>query len=165
MLLRRAERDADRDGFVFLRYRRQDVAEEERLSYRDLVRRAQAIAATLQTRCAYGDRILILCPEGLDYIASFFGCQLAGMVAVPAYPPRNAKHWGPLRTILQDAQATAILVPQDLVQRLTAWSGEPLPPLFAIDSIDSVAAADWRDPNTQPDDLAFLQYTSGSTGD
>lgn len=58
------------------------------LTYGDLDRRARAIAAALREHCAPGDRALLTYPSGLDFLSAFFGCLYAGVVAVPAYPPR-----------------------------------------------------------------------------
>ena len=63
--------------------------EELHLSYRQLDRQARAIAAFLQSRNLEGERALLLYPAGLEFIAAFFGCLYAGVVAVPAYPPRR----------------------------------------------------------------------------
>ena len=54
----------------------------------ELDRRARALAARLQARGLAGRRALLLYPPGLEFIAAFFGCLYAGVVAVPAYPPR-----------------------------------------------------------------------------
>jgi acyl-CoA synthetase (AMP-forming)/AMP-acid ligase II len=89
-----------------------------RLTYATRYTRAKATAAALQAVAKQGERVLIVCPPGLDYIVSFFGCLLAGMVAVPAYPPRNAKHMPRLQAILADAGAAAVLAPHDLYPRL-----------------------------------------------
>uniref|UniRef100_UPI003729C8C9 beta-ketoacyl synthase N-terminal-like domain-containing protein n=1 Tax=Yoonia sp. R2-816 TaxID=3342638 RepID=UPI003729C8C9 len=166
LLRDRAENDGNRDGFTFYSYRKAGPPVEQRLSYAGLQQRAMAIAATVQAGCAAGDRVVILCPPGLDYIASFFGCQLAGVVAVPAYPPGNTKHMGRLMSILADAGASAILAPSDLSGRLAGWAdgADLLPRRIAVDAIDAEAAADWVDPNCRSGDLAFLQYTSGTTG-
>jgi len=110
VLRERAEHDGERDGFIFLSYRGGGAPQEARLTYGGLLERARAIAAAMQTEGGRGDRVLILCPPGLDYIAAFFGCQLAGQVPVPTYPPRNAKHMGRLQAILADAGASSILV-------------------------------------------------------
>src|SRR5215470_18881061 len=64
---------------------------------------ARALATALQERCAPGDRALLLCPPGLDFVAAFFGCLYAGVVAVPAYPPRSARSLPRLRTLLKDS--------------------------------------------------------------
>ncbi len=55
---------------------------------RELDRRARAIAASLQEAARPDDRVLLLLPSDLDFVAAFFGCLYAGVVAVPAYPPR-----------------------------------------------------------------------------
>ncbi|MCP4381724.1 MAG: AMP-binding protein, partial [Hyphomicrobiales bacterium] len=166
MLRDRAELDGERCAFVFLSYRRPGAPEEIRLTYGGLLRRATSIAAELQAHCAAGERILILCPPGLDYVASFFGCQLAGIVAVPAYPPRNAKHMGKLQAILVDAGASAILAPTTLSGRLADWAGgeNQLPRMISADDVATTAASDWVDSNVGANDLAYLQYTSGTTG-
>ncbi len=153
-------------GFSFLTYRNADDPDVVRLSFGELFVRARAVAASLQASCARGARALIVCPPGFDYIAAFFGCQLAGMVAVPAYPPRNAKHLPRLRAIMEDAGVAAALVTDELVARLGDWAGDATRPphLVQVDRIDSALANSWIDPRVQPDDLAFLQYTSGTTG-
>lgn len=87
------------------------------------------------------------------------------MVAVPAYPPRNAKHMPRLQAILADAGASAVLAPHDLHPRLARWAvGGKLPRLVSSDRIAPEGAASFRDTVVAPGDLAFLQYTSGTTG-
>jgi acyl-CoA synthetase (AMP-forming)/AMP-acid ligase II len=165
ILYARAARDPDRDGFIFLNYGGGERT-EERLTYANLLMRAKAVAAALQAHVKRGDRVLILCPPGLAYIAAFFGTVLTGMVAVPAYPPRNAKHMDRLRAIVADAEAAAVLAPEALHDRLTDWAGglEALPPLVAVDRFTGDPRVTFRDVGVKPDDLAFLQYTSGTTG-
>ncbi|NOK23548.1 AMP-binding protein, partial [Corallococcus carmarthensis] len=65
----------------------EDGGEETVWSAFDLDVRARRIASALRERGAQGERVLLLYPPGLDYIAGFFGCLYAGAVAVPAYPP------------------------------------------------------------------------------
>jgi thioester reductase-like protein len=165
ILYARAALDPDRDAFIFLNYGGGEKT-EERLTYANLLARAKAAAPALQAHGKRGDRVLILCPPGPDYIVGFFGTVLAGMVAVPAYPPRNAKHMDRLRAIVADAEAAAVLAPEALHDRLTDWAGgsEALPPLVAADRFTADAGAIFRDAGVKPDDLAFLQYTSGTTG-
>src|SRR5690349_23917836 len=81
---RTAERP-DQWAFAFLA---DGETEAGRLTYTELDARATAIAATLARSVAPGERALLLFPPGLDFIAAFFGCLYAGVVAVPAYPPR-----------------------------------------------------------------------------
>ncbi len=162
----RAVSDANCVGFDFLSYSNDGDSRTDSLSYADLFAKAQAVAATVQNNCIKGDRILILCPPGLNYVVSFYGCLMAGMVAVPAYPPHNAKQMAGLETIMADAGATCILVQQEMQNQLQDWAStrHTLPQIILIDQIDLAARLSWVDPNVQPDDLAFLQYTSGSTG-
>ena len=61
--------------------------EEQNLTYAELDTQNPALAARLQTLCQPGDRVLLLYGPGLEYVAAFFGCQYAGLIPVPAYPP------------------------------------------------------------------------------
>ncbi|NRD55158.1 AMP-binding protein, partial [Corallococcus exiguus] len=86
--------------------------EETVWSASDLDVRARRIASALRERGAQGERVLLLYPPGLDYIAGFFGCLYAGAVAVPAYPPdpmRLERTLPRLRAIIQDARASVVL--------------------------------------------------------
>src|SRR6476619_698930 len=85
---------------------------ELHLTYRELERRARAIAATLQRAGAKGERALLLYQPGLDFIEGFFGCLYAGVVPVPVYPPDPAKlnrTLPRLQAVIADAQATIVL--------------------------------------------------------
>ena len=80
----------------------------------ELDRRAMGIAAELRERVPAGGRALIICPPGLDYVASFFACLYAGVIAVPVYPPNPAllKRTLPrLLGVIQDAQPAVVLAP------------------------------------------------------
>jgi acyl-CoA synthetase (AMP-forming)/AMP-acid ligase II len=86
LLRRRASADRDRTAYSFLA----DAATVTgALTYGELDHQARAIAATLQAFGLAGERALLLYPPGLDYVAALFGCLYAGVVAVPAYPPRR----------------------------------------------------------------------------
>src|SRR5215213_6130512 len=85
---------------------------ELHLSYRELQRRAQAIATALRLAGLKGGRALLLYPPGLDFVEGFFGCLYAGVLAVPAYPPHFAKlnrNLPRLQAIIADAQADFVL--------------------------------------------------------
>jgi acyl transferase domain-containing protein/acyl-CoA synthetase (AMP-forming)/AMP-acid ligase II/NADPH:quinone reductase-like Zn-dependent oxidoreductase/acyl carrier protein len=166
MLVGRAAAAPQRTGYTFLNYVGSDVFETVDLTYGGLLDDARSIAAALQRTCRRGDRVLVMCPAGLNYIKAFFGCVLAGMIAVPAYPPRNAKHMDRLQAIVADCEASAILAPIELIDRIKAWSGSDsqLPDIIALDRVDPMGRELWVNPQVQPDDLAFLQYTSGTTG-
>jgi len=144
-------------------------AEADRLTYGELDRRARAIAAALEATCAPGDRALLLFPPGLDFVAAFFGCLYAGVVAVPAYPPRSPRALPRLRGMLADSRPALTLTTDAALPRLRAWfAADPeIPPVpwLTTDGVPENQAAEWRPADCDPDDLAFLQYTSGSTAD
>src|SRR5688500_551611 len=75
----------DRVAYRFLR----DDGREEALTFADLDRRVRRLAARLREHTSAGDRALLLYPPGLDFLQAFLACLAAGVVAVPAYPPRR----------------------------------------------------------------------------
>ncbi|WP_240359708.1 non-ribosomal peptide synthetase [Pyxidicoccus trucidator] len=140
--------------------------QEERLTCAELDRRARMIAAGL-SQLAPGERVLLLYPPGLDYIAAFFGCLYAGVVAVPVYPPRHDRSLARLQAITLDAQATAGLIRTEHLELLRQFF--PLAPelerlaWIATDTLDDRAAETWAPPALTGAARAFFQYTSGST--
>jgi amino acid adenylation domain-containing protein len=163
--LRAAERP-DREAYLFLG---DGEAETERLTWGELDGRARAIAAALRETVPPGGRALLLYPPGLEFVAAFFGCLYAGVVAVPAYPPRlNDRSQSRLRSIARDAEPAAALT----VSVIAAAAGElagRVPELarsrwIATDALPpDRASPDLPEPD--PSSIAFLQYTSGSTAD
>ncbi|WP_445571552.1 non-ribosomal peptide synthetase [Pseudomonas sp. E102] len=133
------------------------------LSYRDLDQRARTIAAALQAEARFADRAVLLFPSGPDYVAAFFGCLYAGVIAVPAYPPESSRrhHQERLLSIIADAEPRLLLTTADLRDTLQAI--ESAPPVLCVDTLDPTRAEQWQAPQLQRDDIAFLQYTSGST--
>ncbi|MFG6100258.1 SDR family NAD(P)-dependent oxidoreductase [Leptothoe sp. ISB3NOV94-8A] len=154
-------------AYVFLQ---DGEIESGRLTYQELAQQVRVVALGLQSVCAVGDRALLLYPQGLAYIVGFLGCLDAGVIAVPAYPPRrNQRKLGRLQAIAKDAQATVALTTAELLPRLQGQcqDASELNQLhwLATDSLVAETEQDenWRIP-IDPSDLAFLQYTSGSTG-
>jgi amino acid adenylation domain-containing protein len=170
LLRARAAERPEQVAFTFLT---DGESEGGSLTYGELDRRASAIAAALAAApVPQGERALLLYPPGLDFIAAFFGCLYAGVVAVPAYPPRpNDRSQSRLRAIAHDATPRAALT----TAAILAGTVEPrgllavAPELgglrwIATDSLEgslSDGAAPSREP--APESIAFLQYTSGST--
>jgi acyl-CoA synthetase (AMP-forming)/AMP-acid ligase II len=161
-------RAGDRPGdlaYAFL----SEGEETERATFGELDRRARAVAARLSEHRAAGERVLLLFPPGLDYVAAFFGCLYAGAVAVPAYPPRMNRNLGRLLAIVADARPRLVLTTAALLGQSGAWRREAPglaePTWLAVDPSDAGDGDGFRPPAVAPDDLALLQYTSGSTGD
>ncbi|MEM8934445.1 MAG: fatty acyl-AMP ligase, partial [Acidobacteriota bacterium] len=165
-------RDAARDHpartvFTFL----SDGGEQEhRIDFGRLDAWARSLAVRLVEHGRTGDRVLLLFPPGLAYIASFLGCLYAGRVAVPAYPTRSRRTLPRLRSILDDAEPAVVMAPPSLfpvMHRLFAehdgWQrARPLP---VDDGPVTDGAERWRPDGIDADTLAFLQYTSGSTSE
>lgn len=138
------------------------------LTYQQLDEKARAIAATLQSLSLAGERALLLHPPGLEFITAFFGCLYAGVVAIPAYPPRsNNRSMERVQAIVKDSQAKVLLTTDetlvDLKRRFPNeidWAGLHV---LANDKTEISLAQQWYEPIVTSDTLAYLQYTSGST--
>jgi acyl-CoA synthetase (AMP-forming)/AMP-acid ligase II len=134
------------------------------LTYGELDHRARAIAAGLLTRCKKGDRALLLFSDVLEFLSSFFGCLYAGVVAVPL-PVPNWKRPSPrIGSITIDCQPSLLLTSANLLEKLRQ---HPMPalndvPVYSSQAITSFSDG-WKVPELHTDDLAYLQYTSGST--
>jgi amino acid adenylation domain-containing protein len=165
-VLERAADRPERPAFAFLA---DGEREAERLSYGALDLRARAVAAALRERLEPAARALLLLPPGLDFVAAFLGCLYAGVVAVPAYPPRPGRGEGRLRALLEDARPGIALVGGGAAGRTArrlaelAGSGAGAPDWLDVGAVPDAAARRWRPPADDPDAVAFLQYTSGST--
>jgi amino acid adenylation domain-containing protein len=166
ILRARAAADPDGEACGFL----DDGGVVHPVSYAELDRQARRIAGTLRRDHPAGARALLLYPPGLDYVAAFFGCLYAGVIAVPAYPPLTARQTPRLAAIGADAEPAAILTGSAFLEPGRALLDPVLRPAspdlawLATDALTGEPAGDWRPPATGPAGIAFLQYTSGSTG-
>ncbi len=147
-----------------------DSEEPEIISYLALSKGAEAIAAGLQEQgLSQGDTVAIMLPTGRDYLFSFFGILLAGAVPVPIYPPaRPSQLEDHLRRhvrILDNAQSRLLItVPEARV--VAGLLRAQVSSLKAVVTPGRLREADggYQQVPVQPGDTAFLQYTSGSTG-
>ena len=163
-----AQRAALTPDRLALRFLADDPAHSQVLTYHDLDLRARTIAAALQAHAAVGDRAVLLFPSGPDYVAAFFACLYAGIIAVPAYPPESSKrhHQERLLSILDDAEPRLLLTCSPLRQSLlqiSELSATDAPHVLCVDEVEPDAVHVWQPVALQADDVAFLQYTSGST--
>lgn len=138
------------------------------LTFAGLHARALAVARHLAARGGKGERAALLFPPGLDFITAFFGCLYAGVVAVPMMIPRRDSRRDASRAILADctprfAMTTRGLLDAsrpDLRERFADAGIEWIFP----EEIPAEAEGDGAPPaRPQRGDIAFLQYTSGST--
>ena len=160
----RAKQQPDKLVFRFLSDSESEIVP---ITFSELDRQARAIGAWLEDFGATGERALLLYPPSLDYIAAFFGCLYAGMIAVPAYPPRLNRPVPRIQSMVADSQATFALTTSTILHNLEQRF-EHTPDLEALRWLDTEqvpagSEADWHHPEVSSDTLAFLQYTSGST--
>lgn len=167
LLCRRALQQPENRAYTFLI---DGEVEGAHLTYGELDLRARAIAAALQQRVERGSRAMLVYPGDLEFTVAYFGCLYAGVIAVPTYPPqtRTKRSLAKLRSIMNDVQPSVVLTTSSLssmVESLFAQAHELRGiPLITTDDIANDLAEAWRDPVVDSNTLAFLQYTSGSTG-
>jgi len=163
----RAVHQADRRAYTFLV---DGESEERSLTYRELDTKARTIGALLQRLDVRGQRALLVYPSGLDYLCAFFGGLYAGAIDVPAYPPGHHaledRYLQRLDAIAKDARPRVALTTAKIFAVIEPLLAQ-LPALRSLQWIptDELASDDpeWSDPRIGASELAFLQYTSGST--
>jgi acyl-CoA synthetase (AMP-forming)/AMP-acid ligase II len=164
LLAMRAAEMPDSQAFVYIPER--EGGPRAALTYRELELRARATAARLSRLTTPGDRAVLLFPPGLEFIVAFFGCLAAGVIAVPLMVPRRTAARDSSAAILADCAPRVVLTSTDL------WEGRPdLKEKFDGANFSWMvinAGADAPSPKLEtrapgPNDLALLQYTSGST--
>jgi acyl-CoA synthetase (AMP-forming)/AMP-acid ligase II/acyl carrier protein len=160
----RALQSPEQTGFIFVS---DDGESRQTLSYGELDRLARCVAARIQTDYVPGERALLLYPDGLDFITGFFGCLYAGVVAVPATAPRTKRNAKKLQILTEDVDPRLVLSiasQKPAIERRMSefgWAGS-----LAVVATDLVIDGEdlWREYSPEADALAFLQYTSGSSG-
>lgn len=143
--------------------------DELQITYAELRDSARAIAAQLQEAGSVkGERVLLLYPPGMEFIKGFLGCLFAGAIAVPAYPPRRNRKMNRIDSIADDAKPKFVFATRDVIDR-SEHILEDSPRLqsaqwIATEEVSRDKSSAWKNPEIEQADLAFLQYTSGSTG-
>lgn len=141
------------------------------LTYAALDRHARAIGALLQSAAKAGDRALLLFPPGLDFIKAYFGCLYAKIIAIPSFPPHAARIDTTISITLNiaaDARPAVVLLTSSLFDAIDSHNTVSAKfgniKLLATDKAELAAGVEeWQAPEIVENDIAFLQYTSGST--
>jgi len=158
-------RAAELPEHVAYRFLADGEHETDQLTYAALDHRARVLAVRLLALAQPADPVLLIYADGLEFLAAFFGCLFAGMIAVPVALPQPRQPLEALAAIAADAAAGIVLTSQTLLDRY-----EHTPALAGLRWLasDALAAGEhgaegWQPPNSQPGDTAALLYTSGST--
>ncbi|MFJ2743737.1 fatty acyl-AMP ligase [Streptomyces sp. NPDC087440] len=137
-------------------------------SYAQLDAQARRVGAWLGARCPVGTRVLLLYPSGFDFTAAYLGCLYAGAVAVPAPLPGHYRHEQQrVNHIARNAAASVVLTDSANLADVEAWAGaERLGARVVATGGDALPVpGSWSPPPVGPEDLAMLQYSSGTTGE
>jgi acyl-CoA synthetase (AMP-forming)/AMP-acid ligase II len=164
---RHIEDIADGVAYRFLDYSHDADGTMIELTWGELGTRLRAIGARLQQITAKGDRVAILAPQGIDYIVGFFAAIKAGDIAVPLFAPEFPGHAERLDAVLSDAKPSVVLTTAGaaaaVLEFVRSLPREARPRVIAIDEVPDSVGATFAPVHLDTDDIAYLQYTSGST--
>ncbi|TSE00740.1 AMP-binding protein [Skermania sp. ID1734] len=159
--------DANDLAYRYIDYSRERDGEAHELTWKEFGNRLRAVAARLQQVTKPGDRVAVLAPQGLDYVISFFAAIFAGTIAVPLFDPDEPGHTDRLHAVLGDCEPSAILTATSSAagvrQFFRQLPAQQRPRIIAVDAIPDSMGESWVRPELSIDDIAYLQYTSGST--
>lgn len=166
MLRLRSEKQPDDIAYVFLR---DGEVPEETLTYRQLHDAARSRAAALYAAGLGSGRVVLVYPPGLEFVSTLLACMYAGIVSAPVQAPTRRRSMQRVRRIADDVGTTTILTTAALKLELEESFGD-LPELAGLTLLDTesmpgLPAEDRTGRMPEPEDIALLQYTSGSTGD
>ena len=166
-----------------------DNEQEESITFGELSTVAKAIAVKIKQQLAlvdeatvqlindlYPPRVLLIYSQGLDFIRGFFGCLYAGTIAIPVIPPENRALVAKLELMVADTKAYLCLSTPKIFKQIQQFAESPVNKkrerlwgidkltLLNVDGLNLKLIVPWQEPLLGKNQLAFLQYTSGSTG-
>ncbi|MFE2998120.1 fatty acyl-AMP ligase [Nocardia sp. NPDC059246] len=154
----------DTRRYTYLREQGRELIEQP-ASYRELDRDARAMAVWLSQRPEAGRPVLLLYPPGLEFLRAFLGCLYAGVIAVPAPVPHDARSMQRVAGMFTDTGTGLVLTTGEYRDPLAAWAREASVQV-SVAATDTAELGDpetWVMPEIDSGTVAFLQYTSGST--
>ncbi|OBF52969.1 AMP-binding protein [Mycolicibacterium monacense] len=167
MLHGRASLRPDDIAFTFTHYDRDPAGVPETLTWAQLARRTMSVAREIRQYGSFGDRAVILAPQGLEYVLAFLGAMQAGLVAVPLPLPHRGSGHDRVSAVLTDTKPAVVLTTSatagDVGDFVDASPLDTVPKIAEIDALNLDAEGEIRlDPAGLPA-TAYLQYSSGST--
>ena len=157
--------DGDRTAYIYLR---DGQNEDIRWTYRELEQKVAALSQHILRHAKPGERVLICHHPGMDYVLSFWACVVSGIIAVPVYPPRFNQKLERIQSIVQDVGAKIALTSTSVVENIRPLlTTQPsLAQIVWVETDTFTLSSDspvTERPRVNAGDLAFIQYTSGST--
>jgi acyl-CoA synthetase (AMP-forming)/AMP-acid ligase II len=165
LLARWAGRRGDEVAVTYLDHRTSADGRAVNLTWRELDDRVSAVAGHLRGLARPGERAAVLAPQSADYVVAFLGAIRAGLVAVPLFTPDLPGHAGRLAATLTDCAPAVVLTTTARTGEVTGFLGslDAEAAVVAVDALPPVAAGEHEWHRPAPGEVAYLQYTSGST--
>ncbi len=133
-----------------------------KVSYREFGERVKGFAGYLQSLESKGERALIILPSGIDYLVAYVACLFTNTISIPLYSVNDLAQLENVKKILDDSDAAYIITNNEQINILDKLMGELLEE-FCICNIDDYEPSKFVEENLADSDMAYLQYTSGST--
>ncbi|MBY0442347.1 MAG: AMP-binding protein [Mycobacteriaceae bacterium] len=157
----------DDTALTFMNYEQDWSGVAEKLTWLQLYQRSLNVAAELKECTAPGDRVVILAPQGIDYIIAFIGILQAGLIAVPLSVPLGGASDERVNSVIYDAAPTAILTTSSSLSSVIEYTqrqpGKTITSIIEVDLIDFSSPRRLTTARNSYQEIAYLQYTSGST--
>jgi acyl-CoA synthetase (AMP-forming)/AMP-acid ligase II len=167
VLRERASLQPNDTAFTYIDYEHDWEGVPVSLTWSQVYRRALNLAQQLRLCASTGDRAVLLAPQGLDYIISFLGASQAGLIPVPLSVPLGGATDERVSSVMRDAAPAVIVTTSSVVDNVAEYAaprtGESAPSIVEVDLLDLDSRSGGATRRDSFSDIAYLQYTSGST--
>jgi fatty acid CoA ligase FadD21 len=154
-------------AFTFTDYEKDAAGVAESLTWSQLSQQTMNVAREIRAHGSVGDRAVVLAPQGLDYIRAFLGAMQAGLIAVPLPLPHRGASYDRVGTVFADTAPAVVLTTSSSAEDVGDYVDQSrmdiVPKIVAIDSLNVDAEGGPILPQADPPNIAYLQYSSGST--
>lgn len=165
VLKRHAIKSPGKLAYIFLD---KNLDEHEGVTFSALDKKVSQVSSYLKSKYSKGDRVLLLISEGVGFVVCFLACLSAGLIAVPAYPPQSRRNqFDRINNLIKDSEPRLILTSDINMADDETMQGflKSNIDVLSVDLLLKLDSTESKVNNINPNDIAFLQYTSGSTGD
>jgi fatty acid CoA ligase FadD28 len=167
VLRERASLQPNAAAFTYLDYEHDWDGVAETLTWSQVYRRTLNLAQQIRLSGSPGDRAVILAPQGLDYIIAFLAAMQAGLIAVPLAVPQGGATDERVSSVMRDATPTVVLTVSSVIDNVTEYAvaqpGGSAPSVIEVDLLDLDSRQRGSSRGDSWPEIAYLQYTSGST--